>query len=111
VKARLRVAQMVRTKDNRGLRHPEAVEKDWCFARHELPYEDSTWQAIHNLLARPWFERLWVWQEIVLADERAMVQCGYDEVAWVVFRRAVIRLRIGLQVILPEFKSRITFAD
>lgn len=104
-------AQMVVTKDNRGLRHPEAVEKDWCFARHELPYEELTWQAIHSLLARPWFERLWIWQEIVLADERATIQCGYDEVAWVVFRRAVIRLRVGSQVISPEFKLRITFAD
>lgn len=104
-------AQMVVTKDNRGLRHPDAVEKDWCLARSDLPYEEATWLAIHNLLARPWFERLWIWQEIVLADNRATIQCGYEHVPWTVFRRAIIRLRVGSQVVSPEFKLRITFAD
>ncbi|KAK7981425.1 hypothetical protein PG988_003663 [Apiospora saccharicola] len=54
-----------------------------------LPYDERTWKAILNLLKRPWFERLWVWQEIRLADERSMMLCGADSISLSLFRRAI----------------------
>jgi hypothetical protein len=39
-------------------------------------------------MSRPWFDRLWVTQEIQLANHRATVQCGNDEISWLRLRRA-----------------------
>jgi len=44
--------------------------------------------SLYHLFCRPWFERLWVRQEISLADESALVACGSRSVLWQVFRRA-----------------------
>jgi hypothetical protein len=54
-----------------------------------LPYNHETWLAIHNLLLRPWFKRVWVVQEIQLTNRNAVLKCGYDEISWMHFRYAV----------------------
>ncbi|KAK1967601.1 HET-domain-containing protein, partial [Colletotrichum sublineola] len=54
-----------------------------------LPYDDRTWAGIAQLLRRPWFERLWVWQEVRLADERSFMLCGPDSISLSLFRRAI----------------------
>jgi hypothetical protein len=41
--------------------------------------------SLENLFDRPWFKRLWVWQEIILA-RRATVVCGSRNLAWRDFR-------------------------
>ena len=62
--------------------------------------------AIFHILDRPWFERLWVRQEITLASSQAVVICGHDVISWNNFRKAVYVMRVngsprlGLQ--LPE---------
>ena len=33
--------------------------------------------------------RLWVWQEIRLADERSIMMCGFDSITLLLFRRVV----------------------
>jgi hypothetical protein len=38
-------------------------------------------QAINALLSRPWIQRAWTWQELVLA-KRAVVVCGYRSLSW-----------------------------
>ncbi|KAK2057418.1 hypothetical protein LY76DRAFT_516294 [Colletotrichum caudatum] len=54
-----------------------------------LPYDGRTWAAVARLLRRPWFERLWVWQEVRLADERSFMLCGPDSISLSLFRRAI----------------------
>ncbi|KAK6207029.1 hypothetical protein QIS74_13517 [Colletotrichum tabaci] len=54
-----------------------------------LPFDEQTWAGITNLLQRSWFERLWVWQEVRLADERSFMLCGPDSISLSVFRRAI----------------------
>ncbi|KAK2023484.1 HET-domain-containing protein [Colletotrichum zoysiae] len=54
-----------------------------------LPYDDRTWAGVARLLRRPWFERLWVWQEVRLADERSFMLCGPDSISLSLFRRAI----------------------
>ncbi|KAH9209828.1 heterokaryon incompatibility protein-domain-containing protein, partial [Leptodontidium sp. 2 PMI_412] len=46
------------------------------------------WIAIRNLLNRPWFGRLWIFQEIGHAT-KAVVVVGKDELSWEAFRVAV----------------------
>ncbi|KAK1633993.1 heterokaryon incompatibility protein-domain-containing protein [Colletotrichum phormii] len=54
-----------------------------------LPYNEQTWRSIASLLQRSWFERLWMWQEVRLADERSFMLCGPDSISLSLFRRAI----------------------
>ncbi|RDW74779.1 hypothetical protein BP6252_05921 [Coleophoma cylindrospora] len=48
----------------------------------KLPVDMRTIRALAKLLSRPWFERLWVWQEIHLAKPNAILICGTNTVTW-----------------------------
>ena len=50
-----------------------------CTAERYMP--------IHLLFGRPWFERLWIQQEIRLATS-AIIVCGFQTLPWPVFVRA-----------------------
>ena len=51
---------------------------------HNLPgilSESRKWRALTDLLANPWFERLWVVQEVVMApDENPRTGCREDPI-------------------------------
>ncbi|KAI0975120.1 heterokaryon incompatibility protein-domain-containing protein [Xylaria arbuscula] len=47
----------------------------------EVPFSDREMQAIKRLIARSWFKRLWVRQEVTLASS-AVVICGTQRVSW-----------------------------
>lgn len=49
---------------------------------------DTEWNALFDLMRRPWFTRRWVVQEIALA-RTATVYCGREIVPWREFRDAV----------------------
>jgi len=55
-------------------------------------HNDEIWDSVGDLLRRPWFERLWIWQEVRLARE-AVLLCGDEGVPWESFRRAMMYLR------------------
>ena len=59
--------------------------------------------TIRSLLERPWFSRLWITQEVQLANESARIYCGHDFVSWYRFRRAVLALDVkqNLNNLLP----------
>ena len=46
------------------------------------------WKAVQDLLYRPWFTRLWVYQEIFLSQQPHVV-VGFSELSWVAFREAL----------------------
>ena len=72
------------------VRSPEATEPSlWMNACH-IQLNEPTWQAIMSILERSWFYRLWCWQEVNLSSRHTIIQCGFDEVRWTVFRRAVL---------------------
>lgn len=59
---------------------PEVVDMSW--ADHELPGPDSgEWHAVANLVHRPWFSRLWIVQEFILARD-VIFYCGRTTVDW-----------------------------
>jgi hypothetical protein len=67
----------------------QASESHWADRGVRLPFPELEWSAVCDLLGRPWFERLWVWQEIRLANQDAILTCGYDSIEWKTFRNAV----------------------
>jgi hypothetical protein len=84
--------QMEALRGNSRLLSPQCAEPKWYLPECKLPYTEEIWQALHDLGKRPWFERLWIWQEIQLANHRAIVQCGYDKISWYHFRCAMMSL-------------------
>ena len=56
-----------------------------------LPFgkQGSVSRSIENLLDRPWFKRLWIWQEVRLAKISAQILCGDKIMAWETFRNAM----------------------
>jgi hypothetical protein len=45
------------------------------------PLEAPVWSAVRSLLQRPWFSRVWTFQEIVLA-QKAVLHCGANMMTW-----------------------------
>lgn len=70
----------------------------------------TTKDAICHLLSRPWFDRLWVRQEIILANSNAIVCCGTKHVAWLSFRCALVALfckSVTGPHCIPELQTRL----
>ncbi|KAI5917571.1 heterokaryon incompatibility protein-domain-containing protein [Camillea tinctor] len=87
--------------------NPNAIERDWYNESYELPYSPPAWRAIAALVNRLWFTRIWVVQEIHLANSAAVLQCGHASISWPVFRRAITCLNLNLN--LPAgFRGDIT---
>ncbi|KAI0470393.1 heterokaryon incompatibility protein-domain-containing protein [Xylariaceae sp. FL0804] len=84
--------QTLVTMDNWNFCAPGSEQPYWCEADCQLPYSTQVWKAISNLLARPWFTRVWIIQEILLANKHAVIQCGNDETSWLDLRTAIISL-------------------
>ncbi|KAJ6092413.1 hypothetical protein N7467_004382 [Penicillium canescens] len=58
----------------------------------DIPLRPEDTRAIFHLLSRQWFERLWIRQEILSSEPNSVIQCGYYQVAWPLFRRALLCL-------------------
>ncbi|KAI8623268.1 heterokaryon incompatibility protein-domain-containing protein [Xylariaceae sp. FL1651] len=103
--------QVVTTKDSWIFCTPDSEEPYWCEASCKLPYSKETWEAISTLLARSWFERVWVIQEIQLANHHALIQCGTHEISWSNFRKAMVTLwnKNNMPSILP--RSKLAFVE
>ncbi|EOA81138.1 uncharacterized protein SETTUDRAFT_36012 [Exserohilum turcica Et28A] len=63
-------------------RTDDPEDAHWSDFRIPLPYDQTICQAIARFLQRPWFHRLWIWQEIGLANVHAVVLCGSDTMPW-----------------------------
>lgn len=75
-------------------RSPGASEPTWHDTREPVPFDDSFWTAVINLIQRPWFSRFWVIQEIHMGNMRSFLKCGTHEIPWSLFRRAVCCLSV-----------------
>ncbi|KAL8727022.1 MAG: hypothetical protein Q9166_006320 [cf. Caloplaca sp. 2 TL-2023] len=70
----------------------EDAHSVWLDLSKHAPFDDDTWIAIVHLLNRPWFSRLWIWQEVFLAHNGAEIICGQKVMAWEDFRKAILSL-------------------
>lgn len=66
----------------------------WWHPQTPLPYNEETWLAIFDLLSLPWFERVWVMQEIQLGNDNSVVFCGGHQIKWSLLRRSIICLHV-----------------
>ena len=62
-------------------------DSHWGDREVALNYNSKTWTSIHKFIRRPWFKRLWVWQEVILA-KTAEMRCGHETLDWNSFRKA-----------------------
>jgi Heterokaryon incompatibility protein (HET) len=69
------------------------AEEQWADRWQPLPYDAKELSCLYSLLHRSWFERLWIRQEIRLANSEAIVMCGFTTIAWQTFRNAIFCLR------------------
>lgn len=67
-------------------------EPEWADRDLPLPYQREEYSAIYALIRRQWFERLWVRQEIRLANRESIVMCGTNIISWLRFRDAIFCL-------------------
>ena len=95
------------TLDHCVLRSPESAELDWFKPSTNLPYEEEVWTAIEKLLERAWFTRLWVRQEVQLANEKSVIRCGKIEILWCHFRRALLCLWVKKNISRPNLAIRL----
>jgi hypothetical protein len=73
-----------------GMQPASQEDSDWADSNVMLPYDKKTSDAIHYLVNRPLFERLWIQQEIRLANQYAVVMCGSDTILWQQFCGAIL---------------------
>ncbi|KAL9034023.1 MAG: hypothetical protein Q9180_005635 [Flavoplaca navasiana] len=66
------------------------VGSEWLDHSIPAPFNYQTWVAIGRILDRSWFSRLWVWQEVSLAHNGAVVICGNSTMSWQNFCKAII---------------------
>ena len=70
----------------------------WADPNAALPFSEKEYLSIDNLLDRPWFYRLWIWQEVQLASRERLVVVGTRTFSWDLLRTAVICLQAKLLV-------------
>lgn len=72
------------------------IDTDWFNSRKlSALFDDETIKTIVYFLERPWFSRLWIWQEVFMAADRAEIRCGDEAMIWESFRKAIIWLYRG----------------
>ena len=55
-------------------------------------YPSPKWLALRNFLKRPWFERLWIVQEIIMAAEEMILLCGNSSITWDTLAEVVVTI-------------------
>lgn len=58
----------------------------------QLPLDERDWAAIRSLMKRPWFERIWVRQEVFKAGGEAAVHCGRSCSSLEMLRKSLFRV-------------------
>lgn len=90
------------TPSPRGSSKPELAD-----LRKPLPFSNRELHAVYRLLHRPWFERLWIRQEIGLAGPNGFLRCGTKDIPWLSFCKAVFVIsRKPMADALGELQSR-----
>ncbi|KAF2798595.1 HET-domain-containing protein [Melanomma pulvis-pyrius CBS 109.77] len=88
---------------------------NWVDRHTLIPWSDEQINAICNLLNRPWFERLWVWQEVRLGNANSLIMVGHESMLWRRFYVAGFFLRwkreFGLRARYIEMEPRIEIVN
>jgi hypothetical protein len=61
---------------------PTSADTWWADLNFLVPVGQAQSNSIVRLLSRPWFERLWIWQEVRLPSGDTIVKCGNQTIRW-----------------------------
>ena len=75
----------------RAMSSRSGAVRDWTEMALSFHDSEELVDGLSRLVTRPWFERLWVWQEI-RAKDNALVMCAYDRILWQDLRSATYAL-------------------
>ncbi|KAK2759764.1 hypothetical protein FQN54_002498 [Arachnomyces sp. PD_36] len=67
--------------DELGAFAENVVLKKAPYPKANSPFPESLWHALGSFICRPWFNRIWVVQELLLGEEPILV-CGSKVVEW-----------------------------
>jgi hypothetical protein len=98
--------QLESIKSGRIVAAPGATEPHLWRSSHPVSFDGQTWQALVDFVERPWFYRLWCWQEIKLGSSHALLQCGSDTIPWIKFWQAVLCLHHKSSLPSLRFRER-----
>ena len=67
------------------------IDPEWDEFRKTmlLATDSALWYSTRKLLDRPWFSRLWIWQEVSLAKNDVSLLCGLKEIDYRHFSNAI----------------------
>jgi hypothetical protein len=68
-------------------------DSSWADKSIPLTLDQNMLSSLLMVINRPWFERLWVQQEIALANENAVLICGHDSIVRRHFMNALYCIR------------------
>jgi hypothetical protein len=75
----------------------EKGEMQWANRAADISFSEAELHGLIGLFMRPWFERLWIRQEVRLATQ-AKIICGFDSLSWNVFQNAIFCLVAKINV-------------
>lgn len=84
-----------------SIRGKTSTGRAWASDNYIWPFRETQFAAISNFLGYSWFERLWIRQEIRLAQPGALVMCGSLQITWVDICKAVCCLQISPSLHYP----------
>ena len=77
-----------------GLYRTSAETEDhWTRQDTPLPFDDLQLISIYTLFHRPWFQRLWIWQEVRLTRQETIAIVGTRMITWNAIRNVVLSFR------------------
>ncbi|KAI0121663.1 heterokaryon incompatibility protein-domain-containing protein [Xylariales sp. AK1849] len=90
------------TTDGSMLPLPGSADVDILDPGKGLQFEKRIWAALSGIFQRKWFMRLWILQEIQLANKYSIIQCGDDGIPWPLFEKGVKLLDLNDRDHPPE---------
>ncbi|KAI4160442.1 MAG: hypothetical protein LQ342_005675 [Letrouitia transgressa] len=83
-------AGILLTEDHRNCKTITGSEAEVAECRfEESKFTPQHWTSLNQLIRRPWFERLWIRQEVQLAS-KVLVRCGYAKIEWGKIEKVII---------------------
>lgn len=81
------------------------VARELLVSWEENPYQfdDGCWLAMHELVRRPYWCRLWVVQELAMGNKAVTIRCGDDQMDWETFIAGIEALHRHFWVTKDKF--------
>ena len=71
---------------------PTSADAWWADENVPVPLDQAQSNSTLRLLSRPWFDRLWIWQEVRLSSGDTIVKCGNQTIRWSSVCQAILFL-------------------